>query len=1011
MTKFFLNSNNGVFSIDKEGKLITSLPNKSRLLPIDDLSRTLSLNDQYNKERDECRRFRLIVNLNPICSNVLFNVKSEIVVGEGTDDAKVLMDDGITEWPIDNSGYKPQNTKKSITYYDAIRNTEYSHPELGGYIYHCGVDIFNNHMLRNNDFVHVNYGPSEVFNTIEDYARYCDDNGSVVVQNIGFNTGTTESDGYIRMHMYQYDTILKMKRAFIERCEEVDGWWGFINPSFINTTNGYNKINVEDDGDKVRINQMLSSNKPCEFIDLYPDRSLFSFVPKYNKYRRRIEKNWDYCITYPYENDYEFIKELGAFTEKTGQTKSETNNGIKNEWYEEGEKLIDGINGDGAIRINYNVAYNTNGIKVLRCESYLHHTFKQGDQISLSYVVKQSDEGTNDGYVLIKSNKTFKIETIGDVNGNYKDRIFTIKYAELLDLVDTIDNDYPIYYRKHKNGTNCDYYVRKFKKLTTIDNKPLRSDINKVAFGRNIYGDDISQIIFTDDIDINGLFDNNGRPVSEVYLTIVKRNKGWKEWANSGICSAVTTEYSHCFGKVTSGIDFKGLKVVNEYFIDADGDGDKDDTQNDFFELIEPIDYNIRRMHNVVSGGSASDYYNTIYANTIKAWGTGLERLPKTIESFEDKIHSSTTRSENGITIDDDTFWGDIVEMDPTTYTENVIGVIFHRFNTTQRECLHKRYQNVFQDMIVSDDYDIFQTGNPDDNGNNSTRTSTDQSEGRFKVLKYYLNDLKDETLNAETPFSPEPDPKGDGTDNEHNDDEETDTTVTRFYGCIMPEGYFYKPHSKIQLLAEDDEPVKSEAMVINYSSAGTSYRGDVKEFTFKAPTNFGFYKGDNIAFYNFKNYSTIWSEIVKVENNTIVTVRFPKEVSGLTINSFITTSDNIDGREYIAFWSPDNVPTYAKLSIGERKFVWKRLLPQSELMSDNILYDTPFTNGRLYIEQNINFFLRRQDPTGEYGLSKAIYREGEVYLNPIDNYIIRGYEPYDFTINELATNNFDNCY
>ena len=48
------------------------------------------------------------------------------------------------------------NSTETITYLDAIRNTEYSHPELGNFTYHCGFDIFNNHMLRNKGYIHVN---------------------------------------------------------------------------------------------------------------------------------------------------------------------------------------------------------------------------------------------------------------------------------------------------------------------------------------------------------------------------------------------------------------------------------------------------------------------------------------------------------------------------------------------------------------------------------------------------------------------------------------------------------------------------------------------------------------------------------------------------------------------------------------------------------------------------------------------------------------------------------------
>ena len=78
-------------------------------------------------------------------------------------------------------------------------------------------------------------------------------------------------------------------------------------------------------------------------------------IPKYNKYRNRLEKNWDYCITYPYDNDY---------------------------------TLIDTVCGgrNGAIRANFYKRYNTNGIEVLQCESYFKHNLKSGDYINLYYI-------------------------------------------------------------------------------------------------------------------------------------------------------------------------------------------------------------------------------------------------------------------------------------------------------------------------------------------------------------------------------------------------------------------------------------------------------------------------------------------------------------------------------------------------------------------------------------------------------------------------------------------------
>ena len=54
------------------------------------------------------------------------------------------------------------------------------------------------------------------------------------------------------------------------------------------------------------LNKCMNNREACDFIDMYPDRSLFSFTPNINKYRgNRAERNWDYCITYPYSNWYD----------------------------------------------------------------------------------------------------------------------------------------------------------------------------------------------------------------------------------------------------------------------------------------------------------------------------------------------------------------------------------------------------------------------------------------------------------------------------------------------------------------------------------------------------------------------------------------------------------------------------------------------------------------------------------------------------------------------------------
>ena len=53
------------------------------------------------------------------------------------------------------------------------------------------------------------------------------------------------------------------------------------------------------------------------------------------------------------------------------------------------------------------------------------------------------------------------------------------------------------FFKKEIDNVECGYYVRKFREVTDIEGKRLKSEINKLAYGENIYGDRLSQIIFS----------------------------------------------------------------------------------------------------------------------------------------------------------------------------------------------------------------------------------------------------------------------------------------------------------------------------------------------------------------------------------------------------------------------------------------------------------------------------------------------------------------------------------
>lgn len=962
--KVTLNKSKSVFSNNVESDFNIDLSTKVRLLPSDSVVKKLSLIEQYNRERDECNNFRLIFAINPICSNVLYNSKTEIVINEGGEN-KVVCD--CKEGFVNKADYAPlaTNSVSSITYMDALRNTEYSHPKLGNFTYHCGYDIFNNHMLRNDGYVHVNKIidseeiERDVYNTIADYSRNND--GEVIKQDVNIDSSNIDKVGKTKMHLYKMDNIISMRTAFYERCEERDGWWGFINPSNINIANRVVKGDSGDEDDSILTNTLIASKKPCDFIDLYPDRSLYSFIPKYNKFRNRLEKNWDYCITYPFENDYEQINKICA-PEKNNHNYS--------------------------IRVNFIKKYNSNGHEILECSSYFNHNLKINSDINIYYYV----EG-NDG--IQKLGTTVKVENIGDALGENKNKIFTINYMDIASIYKELvnSNQNGFYFKKVNNNHECRYYFRKFKKLKNNDGGELQSDINKIAFGKNIYGDDVAQIIFTDDINISGLLDNNNRPLSEVYLTTIKRNAGHDIWYESGTTADSdknneNVEFSHCFGKITSGLDFSGMKK-------------------------EPFNYNIHMMHNLNMDSEVTELFNKSNKIEINDSVDGLIFTPqelneegdyipieesaitindstdiiRTLVMWGDSVFNKPLTIEDDITINNDVFYGDVVEFDDVLCKETTISNIYHRVNTAQRETFDICFKNILEDKIIADDYDIYTS--------NVEETVSDN----FKLKTYYLNNAVEGGLEWNSMTSTVEDVA-----------QSIEGRKGLIYGNIMPEGNYYNPHFKIILRSESPIISESVAKIINYADDNISIVNDKIIVTY--PSDFKFKLNEYIAFFNKKSRDTYWGKIEHIDSSKHkITIKAPVEICIYENN---LKPDDFKGatRIYNLYWSPDDVPVYANILERRNKFVWRSYLKQSELQTNDPLYNTTFSNGRLYIEKNINFYLRRQDPFGKYGLSIPKFEITEkIYSNPVDDFILKGDKQADFTGLIFSNNNFDNCF
>ena len=74
-------------------------------------------------------------------------------------------------------------------------------------------------------------------------------------------------------------------------------------------------------------------------------------------------------------------------------------------------------------------------------------------------------------------------------------------------------------FAREVDGVLSEYYVRKYKTLTDgfkdYDRYPA-------AFSQSYFGDEEVAFNFTKDVDVSGLVDNLGRPLSELYLSIIK---------------------------------------------------------------------------------------------------------------------------------------------------------------------------------------------------------------------------------------------------------------------------------------------------------------------------------------------------------------------------------------------------------------------------------------------------------------------------------------------------------
>ena len=287
-----------------------------------DLKEVVDLYDVFRDEYSKCTQYRLTLTIKPFMTNVLFNMCTEVVKCEGIDIENIVPSTEQSKYyPASDKpganivisgnfiyGWKGNSNDEHITRYYMVSNTEYSSPELG-YDYLPGFDIFDNHTLRNLSFrpiMQVEKSTAKtrrVFNTIADIMR--DRKGVPIEYNPRFSYADFGGSESMKMHVYNHVNLLPFYDGSSVNANLIvdNGWFGFINASAV-TDSEKGSLCVNEAFGEHTYSHTINNRGNCEFIDMFPDRTRFSLMPKYNEYRNRYEKNWDIFLTYPWKNYY-----------------------------------------------------------------------------------------------------------------------------------------------------------------------------------------------------------------------------------------------------------------------------------------------------------------------------------------------------------------------------------------------------------------------------------------------------------------------------------------------------------------------------------------------------------------------------------------------------------------------------------------------------------------------------------------------------------------------------------
>jgi hypothetical protein len=315
--------------------------------------------------------------------------------------------------------------------------------------------------------------------------------------------------------------------------------------------------------------------------------------------------NWMYYLTYPFENDY--TKKLSYYTPENNQVPDF-------DWQAQ----------EGIPFVIENIEINGNGLVSFKCIAPHGLSVDEYVELSLTYRNSNIFQVYSLGNGLFDSDPyVFNVFNIGYTGNTFADNVYGF-FKRVINPDNLLETKSKYYVRKHKVITNLDDLIitkNGFEKNVFNEQKQFEySSItpNQISRISQKTSSNSYNITSAYDLDFAGYKDNQMRPLSELYLTII--NKGYSGYFN---------EPSFGYG-LKEGWEFNLTEQLTDYW-----------DLNNFESTCEDVSLS---SYTLTSGSTKTFYYNQNLSKDDVLYGdfcewNDYEQLERVISPYYQKIN------------------------------------------------------------------------------------------------------------------------------------------------------------------------------------------------------------------------------------------------------------------------------------------------------------------------------------------------------------------------------------